>query len=133
SRARRNQYWVAQQPAAEVGYTCQTSAGTLRFDNRAARTLIAKLESGPSSIAKISEVAEVDLLNTIDALFAAGLVRPVDPPAVLTAAGRLNGQIRAGRTIMNAQIGAYGVVVPGSGEQELTPATCTRLGIPEFA
>ena len=128
-QARLNQYWVAQNPAADVEYFCQTPAGKLRFDNRAAHTIVARLEAGPANILSISDVAENDLLNTMDALFTAGLVRPVDPPMDVPAAARFNAWISAGKSNINALVGAHGTVVPAQNASELDAPTRQRLGI----
>ena len=62
-------------------------------------------------------IGPADLLYALDALLAAGLVRPVDPPRRTPGATRLNALIRAGAAAgkaPSAQVTCHGVSVPVS-------------------
>jgi len=63
----------------------QTPAGMLKFDNPAAHELLHGLCAGPSTPSRIVDAGRGhdstlgDLVNTADALWAADIIRPVDP------------------------------------------------------
>jgi SAM-dependent methyltransferase len=127
--ARLKQYWASRAPVDTVEYSCQTAAGKLRFDNRAARTIMNKLDNGPANLRAIKDVAVPDLLNTIDALFTAGLVRPVEPPIAVPGADGFNRRILSGQNEINALVGQNGVVLPMEDFEELDAGVYRRLGI----
>ena len=84
-------WWASALPAGqEPGFTLETPAGSLDFGNAAARAIMARLAQGPARLADIPGLAAPDLLNTIDALYAARLATPVDPPCPSPAADRFN-------------------------------------------
>ena len=69
------------RPAARVKYRERTAAGRLRFDNEAARAVVAGLARGPRRLADVaaaSTLAEQDVLANALVLCAAGAVRPVE-------------------------------------------------------
>lgn len=80
---RMNGYWVANGPKVEAKFTTRSPAGTLKFDNASAHHILDHLAHGPASLDAIYEAGapgtRADILNTIDSLFFAGLVEPVDP------------------------------------------------------
>lgn len=126
--ARLAGWWMAGAESAGVDYSLRTPAGILRFDNDAARATMFALADGPRPLGAIlasgAAGTAADLLNTTDALFAAGLIRPVDPPADAPAAGAANRRImalaKAGSPI-NGLAGPHGAIafardMPGEAE-----------------
>ena len=82
--SRMASWWMAsagvERDMAMIG---GTPAGEIKFDNQAARCILAALEQGPCSLSAIAAKAtlsEADLLNSIDALWIAQRVMPIDPP-----------------------------------------------------
>jgi hypothetical protein len=86
-------WWLLTEPAAQVEFRHTTPAGTFEFDNAAARTIVAALSEGPRPLCDIDGFAPADLINAIDALYAAGSVFPVDS-AVENDAVRFNALLR---------------------------------------
>lgn len=88
TRKDRDAAWIAlSRPTTGVELVMSTPSGRLRFDNRATRSILAALETGPKTVAEAgTEVARGDRLNALDALMAAGLVVSVEPPAEVDAA-----------------------------------------------
>jgi len=70
-----------QRPAGLVTYGMFTEAGRVRFDNGAARAVVAGLTPGPRRLVEIPHagIAAADLLANALALFAANEIRPVGP------------------------------------------------------
>ena len=138
--ARDGAWLQATAPADHEDMTLTTAAGTLRFENKAARCLLEALQDGPLPLADAGrKVSRGDRLNTLDALAAAGLVVPVEPPADVQA-DPLNEwlAIRAARDVPTvlAQAGRYGATaVPRAQLQALggkgrsDPAVLARLGL----
>lgn len=116
-------YWLLRKPAGEVEYSLKTPAGTLRFDNLAARAIVDRLDHGPAALSEIAEAnndfTHADLLNVSDALFMAGVIVPVDPPDGTIETARINdwlaGQSGSTPTI-NALVTPYGPVDTGAVE-----------------
>lgn len=73
-------WWLLTEPAEQVEFSCATSAGTFEFDNAASRAIVGALGEGPRPLSAIAGFAPADLINSIDALYAAKLVIPLDPP-----------------------------------------------------
>jgi SAM-dependent methyltransferase len=126
-------WWSLQQPAAGAVFEAESAAGTLRFDNQAARAIMASLDAGPGRLRGTGDLSDADLLNTADALFFADMIRPAEPPAPTPAAGAVNQTIResAGRDLpVNALAGRNGPAALARDEiVSAGPATLARLGI----
>jgi hypothetical protein len=73
-------WWLLTEPAGQVEFSCATSAGTFEFDNAASRAIVGALGEGPRPLSAIPGFAPADLINSIDALYAAKLAIPLDPP-----------------------------------------------------
>jgi SAM-dependent methyltransferase len=73
-------WWLLSEPADQVEFRHSSPAGTFAFDNPAARAIVAALGEGPRPLSAIADFAPADLINSIDALYAAGSAYPVDPP-----------------------------------------------------
>lgn len=88
------------EPPGNWSLTARTPAGSLSFDNEAARAIAAALERGsatPGAIAAASAeqgITEADVLNTLDALLAAGRCLPADPPAAAASTSAVNRSLR---------------------------------------
>lgn len=101
--------WALCPGAENETLTCEIMAGQLDFDNTAARAILKALTFGPTCLSRISSASGLDVadvLNTIDALWIAERVMPVEAAApsalfeqlrlALTAAGvSINGQDKA--------------------------------------
>ena len=127
-RLRRDTAWkrrleAAIAPALPPGrITCslKTSAGTLSFDNEAAKAILDSLSSGPKSIREIAQscvgsaITEADLLNTVDALLAGSQCVPVDPAAPGARVTELNGLLRRQalkHELVRAQASPHGALI----------------------
>ena len=91
----RDGYWAARCGHNEAVWAHVTPAGTIRFDNEAARAIMAGLQDGPAPLRGMGGLADVDLLNTADALLIADLIRPAEPPCDAPRAAAANAVIRA--------------------------------------
>ncbi|MEP2987683.1 MAG: class I SAM-dependent methyltransferase [Parasphingorhabdus sp.] len=116
-------YWMAVGPKPEAALSVKTTAGVLRFDNAAAHHILDQLENGPASLNTILSAdapgTKADILNTIDSLFFAWLVRPVDPPQLSGAIEQINdwlAHIEANGTTMNAIVSPHGAISVKRGE-----------------
>ena len=74
-------HYALMRPSEAIELFVTTPAGTLRFDNDTARTIVARLTEGPASLAELAAAApgqqeEVILANALT-LCAAGVVQPV--------------------------------------------------------
>ena len=65
-------------PAGSVSYAMPTAAGTVHFDNQAARRIVALLAGGPQTLHGMKGAAH-DVVASALALAAAGIIRPVAP------------------------------------------------------
>ncbi|MEP6835731.1 MAG: class I SAM-dependent methyltransferase [Gemmatimonas sp.] len=128
-QSRLQQFWAAQTPVAGVSYFCDGPAGQLKFDNRAAQILLTTMERGPTSLNAIPNIAAPDLLNTIDALFAAGLVRPVESPSEVPHARAFNNLVFSAQVVINALVGAFGSTPSVHGTARFDSGAVDRLGI----
>lgn len=143
SVARRLRGWWALRVAPEAAVLeTATAAGTLQFDNPAARSIIAALGEGPAPLERAWEHGfdgtAGDLLNALDALFASGQACPAEPPRVAPAAPALNQAIAnspakaticalAGRNgVMPAPAVLVGSLASASSHQR---AALQRLGV----
>lgn len=94
SAHRMQGYWaLSRNSKPEMAMTHATLAGLMDFDNAAARAILAALENGSarlSAIAADSGIGAPDLLNSIDALFVANRVVPMDAPMAGGAADLAN-------------------------------------------
>lgn len=122
-------WWTASLAPADVEWETTTPAGTLRFDNAAARAIMARLENGPARLSDVSGVSEADLLNTADALMVAQLIRPAEPPVDCPMASALHEKIQSVPG-MNGLAGRCGAVaVPRGSIRRLSPETLRRVGV----
>lgn len=75
---------IAYRDSSRIEYKTRTTAGTLRFDNVAARAIAARLDDGPASLTEVAttceECTEADLLNALDALLTSGDAVVSDAP-----------------------------------------------------
>jgi SAM-dependent methyltransferase len=82
--SRMASWWIeASGVERDLAMTSETPAGEISFDNEAARVILATLARGPCSLSAIAAnvtLSAADLLNSIDALWIAGRVFPIDPP-----------------------------------------------------
>lgn len=112
-KARMGGWWASLTASADARFEARTAAGTIRFANEAARAIMAKLDAGPAPLSSVDGMEAPDLLNTIDALFMAGLVCPLDPPATVPRASATNQAIRrmdAEGMAMNGLVSRHGAV-----------------------
>lgn len=81
-------------PADSVEYAFSTAAGTVKFDNRAARHIVRELAAGPRRLSDLAvpEIPAQDLLANAVALSAAGTLWPVEAEGAPVAG--INGAIR---------------------------------------
>ncbi len=110
--ARMPGWWAATKPAGEARFEARTAAGTMGFDNAAAHAILATLADGPQPLSVVQGLGSADLLNAIDALFMAGEVIAVDPPASVPHASAVNAAIQAagvGATV-NGAITRHGAI-----------------------
>ncbi len=109
-------HWATGTTAYDVSFELKTPAGTIRFANDAARAILKALQDGPRPLASVPGIADVDLLNTIDALWMADFVRPVLSPADPPLAARTNAWLFAtvqDESPMNGVVSRHGgVAVP---------------------
>ena len=123
------QYWFLRGNAGEITYSCNTASGKLRFANRAARAIVAKLVDGPARLVDVAGSTADELLDAADALFTAGYIRPADPPVPVPTAAAWNERVLSGEIGINALVGAHGAVgIPTEG-LALDLATRPRLGV----
>lgn len=104
-------HWIMPPVPGDIReYRTSTPAGVVSFDNAAARAIIALLADGPASLAGLPALAEGDRLNSIDALFMAGIVIPCDPAGNPLAAMRLNRVLATQDFPINALSGGHGAI-----------------------
>lgn len=115
-----SRWWLLTVPAGQVEFNHTTAAGTFDFDNAAARAMVAVLSEGPRPLSAIEGFAPADLINTIDALYAAGTAFPVDT-AAQTGAAQFN-------RLLGERGYATGGVAGVHGALPLDPQTLAQLG-----
>jgi len=93
----------ALNPASkDQDFMMRTAAGTLRFDNQAAKEIVAKLLCGPIKLSDIASdcmdesVTTGDVVNTADALWAVDIIRPVDQQVECPSLDKLNAALKLG-------------------------------------
>lgn len=116
AEAFRMQGWWAKSPGtgSDMGMTSITPAGELNFDNAAAGAILAAVERGPaclSAIAQTTGIGAADLLNSIDALFVADRVVPVDTPIVTAAGGEANRWLADNQITINGHATPHGALM----------------------
>ena len=108
------------QPPGRIQCSFKTTAGTLSFDNEAARLILGSLADGPKSVREIARAAgsdsvtEADLLNTVDALLASGQCLPADPAADEAAVNAINRHLREqifANDLLAVQASPYGALI----------------------
>lgn len=109
---RMSAWFAARTDADAAEYGLDTPAGRLKFDNAAARAILRGLQNGPKPLGALDiPGTRADCLNAVDALFAATLIEPVDPPTKINA-DALNAwsieRFAAGATTVLAQATPYG-------------------------
>lgn len=114
--AHRMQSWWAKSPGADpdTGMTSMTLGGAMDFDNAAARAILAALESGPSSLSAIARakgICAIDMLNSIDALFVASRVVPVDNTVAGGASDQANRWLADNEIHINGHATASGALM----------------------
>ncbi|MBY4891832.1 class I SAM-dependent methyltransferase [Rhodobacteraceae bacterium N5(2021)] len=85
--------WLVAHCDADVELMVRGPAGTIRFDNPAARGVVTALQSGPARLDRLAEdlgLGLPDIRNAVDCLLIARLVRPAAPPAATEVAEALN-------------------------------------------
>lgn len=110
-KARLKGWWSAVRPAEEACFEARTAAGTIRFDNDAARAIVNTLENGPQPLTRVAGIGRADLFNALDALVMAGEVAPADPPAhVPLAAATHAALLRLDAGMINGAVSRHGAV-----------------------
>ncbi len=108
---RLDSWWAATAGEDSAEYSCRTPAGTLRFDNLAARAILRGLAAAPRTLGSIQQAGDAgnpaDVLNAADALIVAGHIQPAAPPAEVPLAAAANAEIGA-RAGVNALVGRHG-------------------------
>jgi SAM-dependent methyltransferase len=81
---RLHSWWgLMESDASEIGMTSSTLAGEINFDNAAAYAILKTLENSPQTLAQVvaqSGLDAVDIFNSVDALFMANRIVPLDAP-----------------------------------------------------
>ena len=120
---RMDGYWAALTPKSQAKFSARSPAGTLKFDNAAAHHILDHLEFGPASLNAIYDAkapgTRADILNTIDSLFFAAQIEPVDPPQSGGAVEQLNAWLAAleqNGSPMNAMLTPYGPMSVAEGK-----------------
>jgi len=110
ARARMHGWWSAVRPAEEACFEARTAAGTIRFDNDAARAIVKTLANGPQPLTVVPDIGQADLFNALDALVMAGEIVPADPPAdVPLAAATHAALLRRDASTINGAVSRHGV------------------------
>lgn len=122
-------WWMLPSPLRDGEFRATTMAGELRFDNAAARAIVARLAEGPAQLAAIENMAAPDLVNVIDALYTARVVLPAAPASVV-AAEAINRTLLAQDQAIHAIVTPHGAVaIDRSAVKDLTSADLRRLGL----
>ena len=110
--ARLDSWWAAASSEDQAEYACKTAAGTLTFDNDAARAIMAGLQAGPTTLRSIHTGGqagdEADLLDGADALFVAGWIVPAGPASTAPAAAAVNAHVGREAAAIGALAGRHG-------------------------
>jgi SAM-dependent methyltransferase len=126
------QVWRSTCPANAAVFEASTPAGTIRFANDAARAIMAQLDQGPAPLGSVASIRADDLLNTIDALFMAGLVIPV-APTIRTSTAQAFNQWVASQPDLNMLAGRNGAIRIERGEAKAIKAKALkRAGLQRF-
>lgn len=105
-----NRWWTLAALPEDIKYRMTTPAGDISFDNDAARSIVHRLEPGPGQLSTINAFTAADLLNSIDAMYMAGLAIPADPPGDPATATRFNAVLTARGRPVNAVASAHGAI-----------------------
>ncbi|MEM1277502.1 MAG: class I SAM-dependent methyltransferase [Pseudomonadota bacterium] len=133
-------FFVATCRPEDVVFERAMPAGVLRFDNPVARAILAALADGPRQLAEIAQPGTVaDCLNTVDALIAAELIRPCDPPEACDVDGIntwILSEIAAGRATIRTLMTRHGAIKPPAdvlealaGGEQLSKEDAKRFGL----
>jgi SAM-dependent methyltransferase len=121
---RMNQWWaLANIKTDTVSLTGETPAGEVHFDNEAARQILEALERGPRCLQDVvlaGKLSRADILNTIDAMWVAGRIMPVNRPFLSDCADRANAVVAALGIDVNGRATIYGAM-PSPDVQENSP------------
>jgi SAM-dependent methyltransferase len=105
---RMQSHWAMAPETENEALNCEIMSGQMDFDNDAARAIIAALKVGParlSDIANANALDIADVLNTVDALWIAERVIPVDAEAPGSMVEKVSQALSAaGITIKGAQM-----------------------------
>ncbi|MBO0750261.1 MAG: methyltransferase regulatory domain-containing protein, partial [Porphyrobacter sp.] len=113
-------WWLLAEPADQIEFRASTPAGVIEFDNAASHAIVAAITEGPHPLSAIDGFAPADLINSIDALYAAKLVLPVDPPA--------HNEAETFNRVLSEQGLASGGAATRHGALPIDPATLAQLG-----
>lgn len=102
-------WWMSLVTPEDATWETTTPAGTLRFDNQAARAILAHLADGPARVRDIEGIGEADLRNSLDALMTANVIRPAEAPAETPSGAALNALVRE-QSGLNGLAGRHGPV-----------------------
>ncbi len=109
---RMKNVWALCPGAENEALNCEIMAGKLDFDNAAARAILKALTLRPtrlSSIASASALDVADILNTVDALWIAERIMPVDSEAPRPLLENIRVALSAVGIAINGQDKAFGV------------------------
>ncbi len=87
------QIWLRAREDADATLSARTSAGTIRFDNLAARSMLEALQGGPQMLGTLADDMQLglpDVLNAADCLILGRLAEPCAQPASAAAASAFN-------------------------------------------
>ncbi|HTM78738.1 MAG TPA: methyltransferase regulatory domain-containing protein [Devosia sp.] len=112
--SRMASWWTSTAGAdRDLAMTGETPAGEIGYDNEAARSILPVLAEGPSPLSTIAAAANLsppDVLNSIDALWIAGRVTPIDPPSKASRAGPTNDWLAEAGIAVNGFATEYGAL-----------------------
>ena len=102
--------WLSARGGADATLQVKTPAGTLKFDNPAARGVLEALQDGPATLIDLAgrlDLGLADIRNATDCLALSGLVQPCAPPGPTDLAEALNRRLsEAARSPAGAPISA---------------------------
>ena len=105
-----DQIWLMARKDADAKLIARTPAGSLKFDNPAARGILEALQAGPKPMSMLAEelgFGMPDIRNAADCLLMGRQVKPCGPPCPTGAAEALNRRLAAAaRSPTGAEISA---------------------------
>lgn len=116
SERRLDAYVVAACRSGDVRFETAMPAGVLRFDNPVSRAILDALQDGPRRLADIPHPGTTaDCLHTVNALIAAEVIRPCDPPRqcdVSAVNAWILSEVAAGRPTIRTLMTRHGAIKP---------------------